>query len=178
MYAPDKSLLYGYRDNYWMPGYSHHSWNGRLDYQHKTRRKGEHLTLSYMLALTRQHTEQESSYTDIQNAPFNYTGMLKSLRERFTEHTFQADWLRPVAEGHKLEMGVKYIYRGNTSHTVQDFYAATPYPSWRRVSNTSIVEIPAIRFRTSMLLRPIRRTAVSLSIPLRWQQPMPTTLCR
>ena len=130
MYAPDKSLLYGYRDNYWMPGYSHHSWNGRLDYQHKTRRKGEHLTLSYMLALTRQHTEQESSYTDIQNAPFDYTGMLKSLRERFTEHTFQADWLRPVAEGHKLEMGVKYIYRGNTSRTVQDFYAATPYPSY------------------------------------------------
>ena len=41
MYAPDKSLLYGYRDNYWMPGYSHHSWNGRLDYQHKTRRRGE-----------------------------------------------------------------------------------------------------------------------------------------
>ena len=130
MYAPGKSLLYGYRDNYWMPGYSHHSWNGRLDYQHKTRRKGEHLTLSYMLALTRQHTEQESSYTDIQNAPFDYTGMLKSLRERFTEHTFQADWLRPVAEGHKLEMGVKYIYRGNTSRTVQDFYAATPYPSY------------------------------------------------
>lgn len=58
---PDKSLLYGYRDKYWMPGYSHHSWNGRLDYQHKTRRKGELLTLSYMLALTRQRTEQENS---------------------------------------------------------------------------------------------------------------------
>ena len=58
---PDKSLLYSYRDKYWMPGYSHHSWNERLDYQHKTRRKGELLTLSYMLALTRQRTEQENS---------------------------------------------------------------------------------------------------------------------
>ena len=130
MYAPDKSLLYSYRDNYWMPGYSHHSWNGRLDYQHKTRRKGELFTLSYMLALTRQHTEQESSYTDLQNAPFDYTSKLQNLRERFTEHTFQADWLRPIAEGHKLEAGIKYIYRSNTSHTVQDFYAATPYPSY------------------------------------------------
>ena len=130
MYAPDKSLLYSYRDNYWMPGYSHHSWNGRLDYQHKTRRKGELFTLSYMLALTRQHTEQESNYTDLQNAPFDYTSKLQNLRERFTEHTFQADWLRPIAEGHKLEAGIKYIYRGNTSHTVQDFYAATPYPSY------------------------------------------------
>ena len=130
MYAPDKSLLYSYRDNYWMPGYNHHSWNGRLDYQHKTRRKGELLTLSYMLALTRQRTEQESNYTDLQNAPFEYTGMQKKLRERFTEHTFQADWLRPIAEGHKLETGIKYIYRGNSSHTVQDFYAATPYPTY------------------------------------------------
>ena len=130
MYAPDKSLLYSYRDNYWMPGYSHHSWNGRLDYQHKTRRKGELFTLSYMLALTRQHTEQESSYTDLQNSPFDYTGKLQNLRERFTEHTFQADWLRPIAEGHKLEAGIKYIYRSNNSHTVQDFYAATPYPSY------------------------------------------------
>ena len=130
MYAPDNSLLYSYRDKYWMPGYSHHSWNGRLDYQHKTRRRGELFTLSYMLALTRQRTERENSYTDLQNAPFDYTGKLQNLRERFTEHTFQADWLRPIAEGHKLETGIKYIYRGNTSHTVQDFYAATPYPSY------------------------------------------------
>ena len=51
---------YSYNNHYWMPGYSHHSWNGRLDYEHKTRRKGERLTLSYMLALTRQHTDQEN----------------------------------------------------------------------------------------------------------------------
>ena len=71
-----------------MPGYSHHSWNGRLDYEHKTRRKGERLTLSYMLALTRQHSDQENTYTEIVNAPFKYTGSLQTERERFTEHTF------------------------------------------------------------------------------------------
>ena len=43
--------LYRYTENYYMPGYRHHSWDGRLDYQHKTRRKGEMFTLSYMLAL-------------------------------------------------------------------------------------------------------------------------------
>ena len=130
MYSPTNSLLYGYSENYWMPGYNHHSWNGRLDYQHKTRREGELLTLSYMLALTRQNDQQESSYTDVQNAPFNYTGMLNDSHERFTEHTFQADYVRPIAEGHKLEVGGKYIYRGNISHTVQDFYAATPFPTY------------------------------------------------
>ena len=105
-----------------MPGYSHHSWNGRLDYEHKTRRKGERLTLSYMLALTRQHSDQENTYTEIVNAPFKYTGSLQTERERFTEHTFQADWLRSLGKGHQLEIGTKYIDRNNNSHNKQDFY--------------------------------------------------------
>ena len=130
MYSPANSLLYGYSNTYWMPGYNHHSWNGRLDYQHKTRREGELLTLSYMLALTRQNDQQESNYTDMQNTPFNYTGMLNDSHERFTEHTFQADYVHPITQGHKLEVGGKYIYRGNSSHTVQDFYATTPYPTY------------------------------------------------
>ena len=97
-------ILYRLNNHYWMPGYSHHSWNGRLDYEHKTRRKGERLTLSYMLALTRQHSDQENTYTEIVNAPFKYTGSLQTERERFTEHTFQADWLRPLGKGHQLEI--------------------------------------------------------------------------
>ena len=115
-------ILYRFNNHYWMPGYSHHSWNGRLDYEHKTRRKGERLTLSYMLALTRQHSDQENTYTEMVNAPFNYTGSLQTERERFTEHTFQADWLRPLGKGHKLEIGVKYIDRNNNSNNTQNFY--------------------------------------------------------
>ena len=115
-------ILYRFNNHYWMPGYSHHSWNGRLDYEHKTRRKGERLTLSYMLALTRQHSDQENTYTEMVNAPFDYTGSLQTERERFTEHTFQADWLRPLGKGHKLEIGVKYIDRNNNSNNTQNFY--------------------------------------------------------
>ncbi len=109
-----------------MPGYSHHSWNGRLDYEHKTRRKGERFTLSYMLALTRQHTERENTYPDQVNAPFGYTWSLQQERERFTEHTFQADWLRPLGKGHQIEVGAKYIDRNNNSHTTQDFRSVLP----------------------------------------------------
>ena len=130
MYNPAGDMLYSYHDTYWMPGYSHHSWNGRLDFQHKTRREGELFTLSYMLALTRQNTQQENSYTDLHDVSFDYTGMLEDSHERFTEHTFQADYVRPIAKGHKLEIGAKYIYRGNDSHTMQDFYAATSYPTY------------------------------------------------
>ena len=70
------------RDSY---GYSRHSRNGRLDYEHKTRRKGELLTLSYMLALTRQHTDQENEYTN------TYCfGSLKAKVKK-TDHTIAND---------------------------------------------------------------------------------------
>ena len=117
--------LYRFNNHYWMPGYSHQSWDGRLDYEHKTRRKGERFTLSYMLALTRQHTDQENTYSDVVNATFPYMGSLQTERESFTEHTFQADWLRPLGKGHQLEIGTKYIDRNNNSHNTQDFYGTS-----------------------------------------------------
>ena len=113
--------IYSYTENYWLPSYNHHSWNGRLDYEHKTRRKGELFTLSYMLALTRQHSEQEDKYSNQQNAPFDYTRALTYSREHFTEHTFQADYIRPLWEGHKLEIGAKYINRQNNSNNSQEY---------------------------------------------------------
>ena len=122
MNSPSSQTLYSFSNHYWMPGYSHSSWNGRFDFEHKTRRKGERFTLSYMLALTRQHTDQENTYSDLVNAPFAYTGSLQTERERFMEHTFQADWLRPLGKGHQLEVGAKYIDRNNNSHNTQDFY--------------------------------------------------------
>ena len=118
--------LYSFSNHYWMPGYSHSSWNGRLDYEHRTRRKGERLTLSYMLALTRQHTDQENTYDDLVSVPFAYTNSLQTERERFTEHTLQADWLRPLGKGHQIEIGTKYIDRNSNSHNTQDFYGSMP----------------------------------------------------
>ena len=122
LYSASSQPIYSFSNHYWMPGYSHSSWNGRFDYEHKTRRKGERFTLSYMLALTRQHSDQENTYSELLNAPFSYTGSLQTERERFTEHTFQADWLRPLGKGHQLEIGTKYIDRNNNSHNTQEFY--------------------------------------------------------
>ena len=122
LYSASDQPVYSFSNHYWMPGYSHSSWNGRFDYEHKTRRKGERFTLSYMLALTRQHTDEENTYSELMNAPFSYTGSLQTERERFTEHTFQADWLRPLGKGHQLEIGTKYINRNNNSHNTQEFY--------------------------------------------------------
>ena len=114
--------LYSYNENYWLPGYGHHSWNGRFDYEHKTHRQGEKLTFSYMLSLTRQHRDQETNIRDMLNVPFNYNGVMIKSKERFTEHTFQLDYLRPLWEGHRLEMGAKYIFRDNDSKNAQSYY--------------------------------------------------------
>ena len=122
--------LYSFDEHYWLPSYNHHSWNGRLDYEHRTRREGERLTLSYMLALTRQHSEQESTYSNQQDVPFAYRGYLLHTREHFTEHTFQADYVRPLWTGHKVEVGAKYIDRRNSSDNRQDFYQTPQYPSY------------------------------------------------
>ena len=129
MFDTKGSQLYHFDSRYWLPSYNHHSWNGRLDYEHKTRRKGEQFTLSYMLALTRQHSQQEDNYTNMQGTPFNYTGFLLNTREHFTENTFQADYVRPLWKGHKLEVGAKYIDRRNSSDNKQDFYQSPQIPS-------------------------------------------------
>ncbi len=123
------TTLYSFDNSYWLPSYNHHSWNGRLDYEHKTRRKGELFTLSYMLALTRQHSTQEDNYSNMQNVPFDYTGFLLNTREHFTEHTFQADYVRPLWTGHKLEVGTKYIDRRNSSANTQTYYKAAESPA-------------------------------------------------
>ena len=132
--------LYSYNNKYWMPGYSHQSWNGRLDFEHKTRREGERLTLSYMLALTRQHTDQENEYVILKgDRPFPYTNTLQTERERFTEHTFQADWLRPLGKGHQIEIGTKYIYRNNNSHNTQDYRDAMPETDYQFEHTTRVL---------------------------------------
>lgn len=125
MSNPAGSALYSFNNHNWMPGYSHHSWNGRLDYQHKTHRKGEQITLSYMLALTRQHTDNETQYSQMVSVPFDYSGYLQTTRERFTEHTFQIDWLRPLGGGHQIEVGSKGIFRQNNSRNTQLYHDMT-----------------------------------------------------
>ena len=117
----DGTPIYSYGQTYRMPSYTYHLWNGRADYEHKTRRKGEAVTLSYMLALVRQRTLQENQYYDLVNTPFNYTQNTENTHERYTEHTIQLDWTRPLWEGHTLSTGLKYIERRNSSHTVQNF---------------------------------------------------------
>lgn len=115
------SMLYSYDNYYHLPDYNHHSWNGRADFEHKTHRKGERITISYMLSLTRERHKQENKYGNLINGPFTYNATTNNQQERFTENTFQVDWLRPLSDSHKIEMGMKYIDRINSSHQSQTY---------------------------------------------------------
>ena len=119
-------LIYKFDSDVTTPGYSYFNLGGRLDYQHKTHLDGEVLTLSYMLAATRQHTIFRQMYNNMVNFPVSYTSYDQNTRERFTEHTFQIDYVRPFGKHHKLESGTKYILRYNNSTSLMDYQGTTP----------------------------------------------------
>lgn len=98
-----------------------YSFDSRLDYQRRTRLKGETITLSYMLSAWHNKNKDNSKYSDIVNMPVLYSGIDQLGNENFNEHTVQLDWTRPLAAKHTLETGAKYIYRLNRSHNVLDY---------------------------------------------------------
>ena len=122
----NNQLIYKFDNNMTTPGYSHLNIGGRLDYQHKTHLDGEILTLSYMLTATRPHTIFRQTYSNMVNFPVSYTSYDQNTRERFTEHTFQIDYVRPFGKHHKLESGTKYILRNNNSTSLMDYQGTTP----------------------------------------------------
>ena len=120
-YDAADNLLYRYSSLHYLPDYSYANWDGRVDYEHRTHRKNEVLTASYMLSLTRNQEDVRQDFFDMVNMPVNYTGYLQKAHEQFYEHTFQLDYVYPFNEHHKLDMGAKYIYRLNKSQSAM-FY--------------------------------------------------------
>lgn len=98
-----------------------YNFDTRMDYQHNTHRKGESITLSYMLSSFRNKNKDNSRYTDLTNMPVDYYGIDQDGKENFNEHTLQLDWTRPLTEKHTIETGAKYIYRLNRSHNILDY---------------------------------------------------------
>ena len=98
-----------------------YNFDTRMDYQRRTRLKGETITLSYMLSAWRNKNKDNSQFSNIVNMPVPYYGIDQNGKENFNEHTVQLDWTRPIAEKHTIETGAKYIYRLNRSHNMLDY---------------------------------------------------------
>ena len=95
-----------------------------LDYQRSFKTKGELLTFSYKLS----NTPNNSNYTatnilGVTTVP--QLGLAKNItsnnKAATDEHTFQIDYAKPIAKGHTLEMGTKYIRRLNASNINEEY---------------------------------------------------------
>lgn len=117
-------LITSYDNPFDLPQYGFMSWNGRADWEHRTSRKDEVLTASYMFSTTGQHEEQYDSLINLVNPPFAYTAYSKWGKERFIEHTWQLDYQLPLWDHHLLEVGGKYILRLNKSHNRMNYDGA------------------------------------------------------
>lgn len=127
MNAADNSLLYSYKSIFRQPSSSYYNLNGRADYQHKTSREGESVTLSYLISTTRNKSNQSESYFDIEapgGSPLMYEAYDGHGNEKLLEHTVQFDWTRPFAQWHTFETGLKYINRLNKSNTTRTYTGA------------------------------------------------------
>ena len=96
--------------------------NGSVDYQHTfASNKERMLTLSYLITTAPQRTNNYSWFeTDQTSSLLDLTDRYSHAKDNTIEHTWQADFSTPIAAGHKLDLGAKYILRDNTSRS--DYY--------------------------------------------------------
>ncbi len=122
MRAPNGSTLYSYSIKQSPSPNSYADFNGGFNYQRSTRKKGEAITLSYLISTTDQKQHSISRYEDEDNMPVPYTGTDNDFHLNFVEQTGQIDWTRPINDNHKFDLGSKYINRRNHSINDQEYF--------------------------------------------------------
>lgn len=117
-----EALSKGARDFYYLQnnksigGYG--SFNAAADYQRSFKKKGEMLTASYRFEQNPNDNEFESVYDEVTGDGFYYPEgyRQKSINDAGgIEHTAQIDYVNPLTNMHNIEVGVKYIFRDNSS---------------------------------------------------------------
>lgn len=96
--------------------YTYGAPEGSIDYQHTSKRNKEQIfTLSYKVNYNPIGNDGESNINSILN--FGDSWKKTDNNAHSIEHTFQADYIKPIIYDFKLEMGLKYILRKNVSTT-------------------------------------------------------------
>lgn len=100
--------------------------NFSADYQRSFKKKGEMLTVSYRFEHNPDDSEFENIYEDVTGDYFYPEGYrMKSINDAGgKEHTSQIDYVNPLTDSHSLEVGLKYIFRDNSSLGTHTFYDA------------------------------------------------------
>ncbi len=86
------------------------------DYQRTFKKKGEMLTVSYRFEKNPNNSDFESVFSNVDSYFYPDGYRMKSLNDAGgNEHTGQVDYVNPLTGKHNIEMGLKYIYRDNSS---------------------------------------------------------------
>lgn len=109
-----------------LPKFSYWDVNGSLNYQHTTKRQGEMLNLAYRIATTDHHRVDNIATHDSLAKAQMFDAYDKDEQLNFIEHTFEADWTRPLWKGHTLDVGAKYILRNNDSDSKMNYNNVNP----------------------------------------------------
>ncbi|MCF0193388.1 MAG: TonB-dependent receptor [Prevotella sp.] len=109
-----------------LPQFSYWDINGALNYQHTTVRQGEMFNLAYRIATTDHHRVDNIATHDSLATVQMFDAYDKDEQLNFIEHTFEADWTRPLSKGHTLDVGAKYITRSNDSKSGMKYYNVNP----------------------------------------------------
>lgn len=149
MYNADCNLVYFYNQH----TDQKENWgNGsfKTDYQHLFRRnKEEMLTLSYQYDYMPDDTWQYLHVTDKQgyspSLQYQYAFNRQQNTSKGREHTIQLDYVNPFSDMHRIESGLKYIRRKNSSDAASekrgsetDVWQPTgfqPFVSFRHIQN-------------------------------------------
>lgn len=118
--------IYSYDIRTNSPRFRYLNFDGTFNYQHTTKRKGENITLSYAISTNNDVTRDTTWYDNLVNFPLDYNKSYTNYDLQLMEHTFQADWTRPFANIHTLEVGGKYILRRNHSDNTQHYGEQDP----------------------------------------------------
>lgn len=116
------NMIYSYSTHQFSNPIRYFDLDGGLNWQRSTRRKGENITLSYMISTTNQTQNNLTEYDNEVNMPVAYSGILNDFTLDYIEHTGQIDWTRPINDFNKFDIGAKYINRNNHSINNQDYF--------------------------------------------------------
>ena len=90
------------------------SWN--IDYQRFLNpARNKSITLSYQLSVAPTKNELNNDFDPYDQSPLDLTDRFTSTKSNTTEHTFQVDYTMPLAQGHALNTGAKFMLRNASS---------------------------------------------------------------
>jgi len=105
------------------------SFSGSADYQRFfNKERTRSITLTYQLGYSPTKAEQTYDFETAALSLIDLTDRYSLNKEKTTEHTLQADYTTPTAEGQTLNVGAKVQYRRASSdakYYLQDVYDAT-----------------------------------------------------